>query len=248
MNLANYFSEHLMQYARAFLFSLALGLVMLSQGVAQEESAPKSAKAEQDAKPEPYRDFSALLKGFSKIKTLSVKFREEKQIEFLLEPLKSSGMIYFDARGERLSRHTRKPFPSILVIAKKWVGILEDSAWEVADLDRQPVIMQIVSSFLKLLSGDRKGLEQIFDVSFTPATASGVDWKIRLTPRIEPINKIIKTITFHGQGLAVNSMKLLEVSGDETVTKFSSQVLDASFSKKEIVMFFPKPEKKDGQK
>jgi hypothetical protein len=234
-----------MQFARDFLFNLALSLVLLPQAVAQEGTTPQSPKAEQKAKPELYQNFSALLKGFSKTKTLSAKFQEEKQIEFLVEPLSSSGVIYFDAPGERLSRHTEKPFPSILVIAKKWVGILEDSKWEEADLDRQPVIMQIVSSFVMLLSGDEKGLEKVFKVVFTPETAAGNAWEIRLEPLVKPINKIIKTITFHGKGVVVSGMELLEVSGDKTVTRFSSHVLDAAFTKKEMVRFFPTPERKD---
>ena len=76
-----------------------------------------------------------------------------------------------------------------------------------------------------LLSGNRAGLEKIFKMQLTPkaggaAGATG-EWKLVLTPRVAPMDKLIKELELRGRGLNLNELDVREASGDWTRTSFS---------------------------
>ena len=54
-----------------------------------------------------------------------------------------------------------------------------------------------------LLSGNRAGLEKIFKMQLTPKTRG--EWKLVLTPRVAPMDKMIKELELRGRGLNLKS-------------------------------------------
>ncbi len=188
-----------------------------------------------------FRSLKELLTAFGKVKSFSAAFAEEKQIELLLKPIQSRGVVYYHAAGQDFARHVVAPFPHLLVVDPEQVAVREEGKWMSTNKGGQPVVRQFLASFLKILQGDSKGLQELYVVDFSAPEAENPLWTLALTPRRSPMNKIITSVTLSGRGLEVAAMRVLEACGDRTVTTFSKVQVDREFTEKEMAQLFPKP-------
>ena len=195
-------------------------------------AAPAAAKAPADV--------DALLAGLSKAPGLYARFREEKHITLLQAPLVSEGSIYFTPPA-RFARHTEKPIASVMVIDGNQLQFGNADGQESMNLGTNPVARLFADAFVMLLSGNRAGLEKIFKMQLTPK--AGAEWKLVLTPRVAPMDKMIKELELRGRGLDLNELDVREASGDWTRTTFTNVDLNRRYTAAEQTKFFTLPRK-----
>ena len=216
-----------------------LACLMLASGAAAKASKTAPAKpAVTDKAP---ADVDALLASLAKAPGLYAHFREEKHITLLQQPLVSEGSIYF-APPSRFSRRTEKPLKSTMIIDGKQMSFSTEESHERLSLAANPVAQMFADAFVMLLSGNRVGLEKIFKMQLTPATggASG-EWKLVLTPRVSPMDKLIKELELRGRGLNLNELDVRESNGDWTRTSFTQVDLNRRYTPAEQKKFFTVP-------
>jgi hypothetical protein len=215
--------------------ALALAAILLvSPAVA---GAAPAKPAEKVAQPK----LDELLAQWKRSPGLLARFREEKHLAMLDAPLVTEGTIHF-APPSRLARRTEKPIASALVIDGNQLSFGDAEGRQSMDLGANPVARLFVDSFVKLLEGDRAGLEKLFRVELAPRAGGG--WKMTLIPRIAPMDKVIKELSFVGQGLALSEMDVRETSGDWTHTVFTAVDLNHRYSPAELGTFFRVPGRK----
>jgi hypothetical protein len=215
---------------------LALALALAAPAGAAEPKAPAKAAAA------PKLD--ELLSQWKRSPGLYAKFRDEKHLAMLDAPLVSEGTIHF-APPQRLARRTETPIASVLVIDgnKLSFGDAQGKGGESMDLGTNPVARLFVDSFIKLLEGDRPGLEKMFRVDL--AGRAGGGWKMTLVPKISPMDKVIKELVIvgTGAGAALSEMDVRETSGDWTHTVFTAVDVNRKYTPAEIERLFRSPGK-----
>jgi hypothetical protein len=189
-------------------------------------------------------DIDALLAGLAKAPGLFAHFHEIKHITLLQQPLVSEGSIYF-APPARFARVTEKPIKSTLIVDGNQLSFGNDDSKESMNLGANPVAKLFADSFVMLLSGNRAGLEKIFKMELTPVAGgkAGNEWRLALTPRVAPMDKMIKNLEVRGRGLTVDELDVHETSGDWTETKFTDVDLKRRYSAAEQARIFNLPGK-----
>jgi len=171
----------------------------------------------------PRADLDALLGRFSAMPGLYAEFREEKHLDLLEVPLVNTGTLHY-ADGA-FARHVRSPSPSSLVVMKGRLAFADATGREELDLRRNPVAALFVESFTKILAGDRVALEAMYAMQLHASgenAAGEPGWKLDLVPRVAPLDEVVVRVEVAGHGIMLESMRVLEVGGDETITTFSA--------------------------
>lgn len=157
-------------------------------------------------------------------------------MDLLAAPLVSSGVLYYSQPGQ-LARHTLQPEAAVLVVDPRQVRMFDGKRWEVIDLASKPVVRQFVESFVRILQGDAGALDKLYAMNFKLEPGAG--WSLSLKPRQAPMDKLIASMVLRGDGLALQTMKIVEAGGDETVTEFSAVQTARVFTETEKQKFFP---------
>ena len=184
-----------------------------------------------------------LLARFAAMSGLSAKFREEKRMALLAAPLVNEGVLYFAPRG-RLARHITAPAPATVLIDEGSLRYADAGGSETMSLDQNPALRLFVESFVKIFAGDRAALERMYTLSLTqlPASADGVArWSLGLRPRVAPMTQIIERIEITGHDVTLETMRVIEVGGDETVTTFTEVDTKRRFTPQELTTLFTLP-------
>jgi outer membrane lipoprotein-sorting protein len=226
---------------RGSIASLALLSLLAAAPATDAKTAKPTPAASTERAP---ADIEALLAGLSKAPGLYAHFREEKHITLLQQPLVSEGSLYF-APPSRFARHTDKPIASTLIIDGNQLQFGSADGQESMNLGTNPVARLFADAFVMLLSGNRAGLEKIFKMQLgpKPGGASG-EWKLVLTPRVAPMDKLIKELELRGRGLNLHELDVREASGDWTRTAFSDVDLNRRYTPGDQTKFFTLPKKK----
>ncbi len=188
-------------------------------------------------------ELEQLLARFAAMSGLSAKFREEKRMALLAAPLVNEGMLYFAPKG-RLVRHITAPAPATVLIDEGSLRFADAGGSETLSLTQSPVLRLFVDSFVKIFAGDRVALERMYtmELQALPAGADGVArWSLRLRPRVAPMTQIIERLEIVGHEVALESMRVVEVGGDETITTFSEVDTGRRFTAEELTALFRLP-------
>jgi hypothetical protein len=222
---------------KTLALALALVVHVAAPAGAAEPKAPARAAV---AAPK----LDELLAQWKRSPGLYAKFRDEKHLAMLDAPLVSEGTIHF-APPQRLARRTETPIASVLVIDgnKLSFGDGQGKGGESMDLGTNPVARLFVDSFIKLLEGDRQGLEKMFRVELAGRPGGG--WRMTLVPKISPMDKVIKELVIvgTGAGAALSEMDVRETSGDWTHTVFTAVDVNRKYTPAEIDRLFRPPGK-----
>jgi outer membrane lipoprotein-sorting protein len=168
-----------------------------------------------------------LLAEFAKVTALSAHFREEKTMALLAVPLVSEGDIYYE-RPRRLARHTKTPGASSVVLDGAQLSFGDAQHKESMGVDAHPALRVLVDTFVSVLSGDQERLLAMADVKLEKVGARG--FKIHVTPKEPNVLKLVRSMSFEGEGPLLTKMELLDANGDRSVTTFSSVKPQATFS------------------
>ncbi len=190
-----------------------------------------------------------LLARFAGMTGLSAKFREEKRMALLAAPLVNEGTLYFAPKG-RLARHITAPAPATVLIDEGSLRYADAGGSETLTLDQNPVLRLFIDSFVKIFAGDREALARMYTMELVglPAGADGAPrWSLRLRPRIAPMTQVIERIDIEGHEVVLETMRIVEIGGDETITIFSEVDAARRFTDQELAALFSLPARRQGR-
>lgn len=218
--------------------TLALPLALLL--AAPAFAAPDAARPEAPAKPDApaIADLDALLAAFESVDGLEARFTEEKRMALLAAPLVSTGALYY-ARPGHLRRQIETPRPAVVVIGPETLWLKDERGTETIDLAARRDVAAFAESLVLIFAGDRARLEATYTIAFEPG-AEG--WKLALTPKVEPLSKLVSAIHITGRGPAVETIRVAETSGDETITRIESADPTRRFDAAERAKLFGPPQ------
>ena len=182
-------------------------------------------------------DFDALLEAYSKMDGLEARFVEEKRLSLLRTPLKSQGRLYY-ARPGYLLRQIEAPEPSRVWITPTTLIFEEAGKRESIDLAGRRDLESFVSSFVALLSGDKAALTASYDVRFSASETDKKAWQVELTPKGTPLSELLSKVHVRGRGLAVVEVKVIDRTGDQTITRMLDVDPTRRFSESERQKLF----------
>ncbi len=184
-----------------------------------------------------------ILARFAAMTGLSAKFREEKRMALLAAPLVNEGTLYFAPKA-RLARHITAPAPATVLIDAGTLRFADAGGTESMSLDQNPVVKLFVDSFVRIFAGDRAALERLYAMEIVglPAGADGVPrWSLKLRPRVAPMTQVIDRVEITGRDVVLETMVVVEVGGDETITTFSEVDANRRFTPTELATLFSLP-------
>jgi len=212
-----------MTFGRVIARSCAI-LTLMAAALASAQPAPVTPAS-----------FDALLAAFARMPGLEARFVEEKRLGLLAKPLESRGRLFF-AKPSYLLRKVEAPTPSEVRITADSLRVKNADGEQTLDLRSRPDLRPFVESLTWLLSGNRKALANVYGIAFEPGAVGA--WRVTLTPKGEPISKLIQHIRIAGRGLAVSQIEVRETSGDETVTRIVEANPERRFDAAELRRLF----------
>jgi outer membrane lipoprotein-sorting protein len=177
------------------------------------------------------QDAKSVLAEFAKVEALSAKFHEEKTMSLLARPIASDGTMHYQ-KPRKLVRHSNKA--SVLLDGNK-LTFGDAKSSQSMDLASQPALRVLVDTFVSVLAGDLAALERVASVTLE---AQGAGYRIHVTPKDAKVKRLVKAMSFDGQGAKLTRMELLDANGDTTVTTFSALTLRKPFSPAEQKQLF----------
>ncbi len=222
---------------RALLILIFAAPVVLVAAPAVGQSARTSVPAPA-RQPSAAIELESLLATFASMEGLAARFREEKHLALLREPLVSRGSLYF-SRPDRIVRYVEHPIRSVLLLHGSELAMGTAQGRRRLDLNSHPLIGALVDSFRQLLNGNLDGLRAHYQIDLE--RAGGEDWRIHLVPLHSPLRDHIAEIRFSGRGSVPTRFRVVEVSGDETVTHLYEVESNRRFEEHEIAELFRLP-------
>jgi outer membrane lipoprotein-sorting protein len=180
-------------------------------------------------------ELSSVLAQLSKIEALRAHFVEDKRMALLAQPMRSQGTLYY-GKPRLLARHTEQPRKVSLLLRDETLTFGDAQHSESIALSAQPSLRVLVDTFVSVLGGDLAALERVAVLSIEPLPDQG--FRIRVTPKDEKVKRLVRAMSFEGQGALLSRMELLDANGDTTVTTFSQVELRAPFSAAERARIF----------
>jgi outer membrane lipoprotein-sorting protein len=180
-------------------------------------------------------EVSEVLARLAKTDALSAHFHEDKRMALLAQPLRSEGTLYYE-KPRLLARHTDKPHKASLLLRGDTLSFGDQQHSESIELSAQPALRVLVDTFVSVLAGDLAALTRVADLAIEALPERG--FRIRVTPKDERVLRLVRSMSFEGQGALLSRMELLDANGDSTVTTFSEVQLRKAFSAAERARFF----------
>jgi outer membrane lipoprotein-sorting protein len=178
---------------------------------------------------------SEVLARLAKTDALTAHFHEDKRMALLAQPLRSEGTLYYE-KPRLLARHTDKPHKSSLLLRGETLSFGDPQHSESIELSAQPALRVLVDTFVSVLAGDLAALTRVAEVTVEALPEQG--FRIRVTPKDQQVKRLVRAMSFEGQGALLSRMELLDTNGDTTLTTFSDVKLHKPFSAAERARFF----------
>ena len=140
-----------------------------------------------------------------------VTFVERDRLSVLTHPLKSSGVLIYDAPGH-LEKRTLKPRPVDLVLDHGVLTMKRGGRTYHIDINSYPRIAPYIDAINNTLAGDRAALERLFRVGFEGDLAH---WTLTLRPRDAHVSHL-RRIRIEGARDEIRSIAVVHTNGDRS--------------------------------
>lgn len=214
---------------------VALGVGVAPPSYAQTTASPPAASDEPQTA-------AQLFSRFTTLTGLEATFVEVKKLALLKQPLTSEGTLYYMRPGYLL-RQVHKPKATRVLITPDKLELKDDQGSRQIDLRARPDVKLFVESFTKVLAGDEAALARGFDIAFTPrpqtpATPNEDVWRLTLTPKTSPLDKLVSKLVLSGKGYAVELIEVFETKGDSSRTTLRVAKVGRQFTASEKQALF----------
>lgn len=145
----------------------------------------------------------------------TARFREEKVLGFLQEPLKAEGTLHFKAPGY-LEKIIENPTKERLVLENDLVIISYDDPQytRTFSLDNHPPLRQLLNSILFILGGNLNALMEHYHLTLIGTCYL---WDLVMVPKSDVALNYIEEIKISGKKGDVLKIEWLEPNGDSTI-------------------------------
>lgn len=166
-------------------------------------------------------------------KVLKGQFTQTKTMQMFKQPLRSSGDFIL-SQEQGLIWQQNKPFLVSLVLANnKLIQQFSGQSAQVIEAKDNPMVFYFSHLFLSLFQGDLESLKTQFEMHLQ---ATDNNWKLTLTPKVSPLDKVFKTITIQGDKY-ISSLLLTELNGDSSLIEFSNVQTFSTLSQQDLERF-----------
>jgi len=185
-----------MRHAAAAL--IAAALLALAQDVATADANP---------------ELDQLMGLLAQRRHGEADFSETKYLSLLRQPLKSSGVLIYEA-PDHLEQRTEAPKPQSVVLDHGMLTLQIGKRQRVLRLADYPQLAPLIDSIRATLAGDRAALERVFALNFDGTLEH---WQLRLEPRDPALAATLKRIDMRGERDAIREVQVLQGDGDRSV-------------------------------
>jgi len=187
---------------------LLISTLLISPTEASEIKSPKNS--DQNC----VLELRELMLSFAKKKSKSARFKEEKFLSFLEQPLKSEGTLHFRA-PDYLEKNITKPQKEQLVVENEIVKIVDQQGMSrTFSLDDYPPLKELLNGLRYTLLGKLESLEQYYELTLN---GNCQQWNLILVPKSNSTMDFIERIIFLGEKDNIEKITWVETNGDFTV-------------------------------
>lgn len=154
-----------------------------------------------------------LMKSLAQRKHGTVPYVEEDYLAILDRPVKSSGVLVYDA-PDHLEKRTLKPKPQSLVLEEDQLTVERGHRTYQMQLSAYPQIAPFVDAVRETLAGNEEGLQKLFKVTLTGALE---DWRLQLVPLDKGVARKVARVEIAGARDEIRSVAILQVDGDRSL-------------------------------
>ncbi|MBA4108117.1 MAG: acyltransferase [Leptothrix sp. (in: Bacteria)] len=140
-------------------------------------------------------------------------FVEQKYLSAVEAPLESSGELVYEA-PDRLEKRTLKPSPESLVLDKDVLLLERKGRKRSIPLQSYPEVGAFVESIRATLAGDRKALDQNYQVALEGKRDR---WHLLLRPLQAKAAAMVSQVKLSGERERVDTIEILQGNGDRSV-------------------------------
>jgi outer membrane lipoprotein-sorting protein len=160
------------------------------------------------------------------LNTLQCDFDQEKELSFLEEKVHSSGKFFYQKK-DKIRWEYDKPYPYIIVMNGSVIRIRDGEKTTRQDASSSRLYSSINAVMTGIIDGSAISNDQYFTSTFLE-NATMV--KVVMAPSVQGMKDFISSIEIYlGKAdYGVESMKILEKSGDYTLIRFKNKKLNAS--------------------
>lgn len=142
-----------------------------------------------------------------------VAYVEEDHLAILDRPVKSSGVLVYDA-PDHLEKRTLKPKEESLVLDGDELTVRRGRRTYRLQLSSYPQVAPLVAAIRDTLAGNEQALERVFELQFAGSLAG---WRLQLTPRDQDVARKVRRVEIAGARDDIHSVEILQVDGDHSV-------------------------------
>lgn len=158
-------------------------------------------------------DLDRLMQQLAQRKHGEVAYAEKDYLSVLDQPLRSSGMLIYDA-PDHLEKRTLEPKQESLVLDHGQLTVRRGHRTYHFDLSSYPQVAPYVDAIRATMAGDRAALERVFEVSFEGTLGH---WELRLVPLDRKVARGVRSIRIDGQQDDIRSVEISQADGDRSV-------------------------------
>ena len=152
----------------------------------------------------------------------TVRFSEERQLQYLTEPLFLEGTLTFKPPGY-LERQVIQPEWQRMIIDGDLVTIEEN--WKDPPtrvlLSDYPALEAFVVALRSVLAGDQRSLERTYATALEGTEGA---WLLSLTPRPQQLRDAVSEIRITGAGSNILSIEVMEAGGDRSIITIHGKI------------------------
>ena len=147
-----------------------------------------------------------------------VTYVEKEYLGILERPLKSSGVLIYDA-PDHLEKKTLTPRKESLVLEHGELTVKRGDRTYHLDLSEYPQVAPYVDAIRATMAGDLQALQKVFTVKFEGTLAH---WKLGLVPLDARIARALRRIRIAGAEENVESVEIDKTNGDRSVMRMGA--------------------------
>jgi hypothetical protein len=148
------------------------------------------------------------------------RFREEKILAALAQPLVSIGTLYYRRPGHLEKLTVAPKWESLILDAGRLTLTAEDQPPQVLDIASYPEVRALVGAILGTLEGNLPELQRAYNLSLA---GDLTHWQLTLTPRDARLAQLVRRVTISGAGAQPSAIRTEQANGDDFRMAIESQ-------------------------